>query len=153
MVSIKLTLFSTVLVNSILFGLPINLLAGTPIKSIDSSGNVTYSDKPVSDAKSVSKVVLPPGPSESEINAAKQQAEKNIDTAENIKLPHEQSSKQKKSNNKASQNSTEAEQKVINAGSRKQLPAGTLPKPRPPVERPGINPPPVARPGQGVRGR
>lgn len=59
-----------------------SLPAQTPIKSVDQSGNVTYSDKPTVDAASSTEMQIDAGPTESQIEEAKERSKKTIDSAE-----------------------------------------------------------------------
>lgn len=58
-----------------------NLLAQTPIKSVDSSGNITYSDKAAADAASSSEVRIDTGPTQSQIDEAQKRSQETIDSA------------------------------------------------------------------------
>ncbi|RDH82892.1 MAG: hypothetical protein DIZ80_11530 [endosymbiont of Galathealinum brachiosum] len=141
--------FYKILLGCILITSPVSLFANSPVKSVDSAGNVTYSDKPVAGAQAVTKVPIKAGPSASEIDAAQQQARKNINQAEKIDLTPEPKAKKQAPNKTAS----EEDRPVINAGGSNRK-YGTKPVPRPPINRPGINPPPSnmpARPRAGGR--
>lgn len=128
-----------------------SLLANSPVKSIDKSGNVTYSDKPSADAVSIKKIPLHVGPSKSEIGAAQKQATKNIDAAEKLNLQKKNTS-QKQNPSRAKPEITE---NVIYTGGVSLRPYASKLKPQapikrpeiyPPPQRPGINPPPTLRP-------
>jgi len=150
--STKLYSFFLYLV-AILFIPALALAENSPVKSIDESGHVTYSDNPVENAKNVSKISIEKAPNESEIKAAQQQASQKISTANKIKLPHEV----KKNNNpvkKTPSKKIDSEHNTINSGSSNRWPYGAIPRPlpkppiaRPPGQRQGINPPPANRPG------
>ena len=131
--------------------------ANSPVKSVDAEGNVTYSDKPVPDAKKVSKVSIHPGPSSDEIDAAKQQAEKNISSAKEIDKKNTAEQKKQKHPSKAPETKKQHDDTVIISGTHKRPHYGTKPRPKPPIDRPGINPPtpqhPIARPGGGGGGQ
>lgn len=127
----------------------INLSANSPVKSVDADGNVTYSDKPVSNSATVTKVPIHSGPSDNEIEAARQQAQKNIQTAEQIDASNAAEKKQAALKPKPA---TKPQQKqpdiIINANP--QRPVYGIPPRRPgsrlPLQRPpGTNPPPVHR--------
>lgn len=133
-------LFGTLLV------FPVFLLASTPVKSVDPSGKVTYSDKPVLGAETVSKVPITEGPSSAEIDAAQQQAKDTIKAADKVDASNKVKSEKRKSENKKSDGSSVTEQKVINSGGGRR-PLDKLPiRPKPPIDRPGINPPPTTKP-------
>jgi len=74
--------FSRILITSA-FTLTVaaSLLAQTPIKSVDSSGNVTYSDKATADAASSSEVQIDTGPTQSQIDEAQKRSQKTIESA------------------------------------------------------------------------
>jgi hypothetical protein len=57
------------------------LLAEVPIKSVDQSGNVTYSDKATVDAVSSTEVQINAGPTESQLDEAQKRSEQTIDSA------------------------------------------------------------------------
>ncbi len=78
------------------------LIATELIKSIDQDGNITYSDKPVPGSKHVTTVPIVPAPTESEINEAKQQANKNIDAANKIDKKNKAASIKQKAKKKSS---------------------------------------------------
>lgn len=126
------------------------LTAQTLVKSVDAEGNVTYSDKPVPEAKTVSEISVNPGPGKDEINAAKELADKNISAAQEIR-----SDDKKQSNTTAIKPQT-AQPDNNNSNTQYGVPyRRPLLRPRPPSSRPGIRPPPAnlpARPGGG-RGR
>lgn len=133
----------------LLICMPLSLFANSPVKSIDSAGNITYSEKPLAGAQVITKVPIQAGPSTSEINAAQQQAKENIEQADKIDLNPKPAAKKQSTKPTA----PEVDKQVINAGSANR-PYVTKPKPRPPINRPGINPPakrPVARPQAGGR--
>lgn len=140
--------FFKVVLGCMLIVSPVSLLANSPVKSIDSAGNVTYSDKPVADAQAVTKVPIQTGPSASEIDAAQQQARESIKQADNIDLNSKSTTKK----HKDASTSTEVERQVINAGSRNR-PYATKPKPKPPANKPGINPPAQRPAGPRAGGR
>lgn len=133
------------------------LSENSPVKSIDESGHITYSDKPVENAKDISKIDIKPGPSQAEIKTAQQQANKNINTAKQIELPHEVEKKNKpiiKTPKKELNN----QQNTTNSTTNNRWPYGAIPRPKPPVarppgRRPGINPPPPSRPVNAARHR
>lgn len=79
-----LFLYGTILVSA-----SFSLLAQAPIKSVDQAGNVTYSDKPVVGAKSISSVAIEPGPSDAEVEAAEKRAGKMIKQADQVQIKHE----------------------------------------------------------------
>ena len=133
------------------------LAENSPVKSIDKSGHVTYSDKPVENAKDVSKITIDPGPSQSEIKAAQQQANQNINTAKKIELENKEEKKQKPAK-QASAKEPDNKQNTINSGASNRWPYGAIPRSgapaaRPPGRRPGVNPPPANRPTIGIRHR
>lgn len=134
----KITFISATLLSNILLISPQNLFADGPVKSVDQSGNVTYSDKPVPDAVEVSKVPIIPGPSESEVNAAQQQAEKNITAAKKV----DQKNKEQQAKKKAQQQSSAKEQKGTNTTTQTDQQPNTYPIYYPPRNRaPGHRPP------------
>jgi len=97
------------------------LAANSPVKSIDESGHVTYSDKPAANAETVSKVKIQAGPSETEINSAQQQAKKNINTAKEI--DQKNTAALEKQNKKAKQSTakTEPETKHLSAPTNRNI--------------------------------
>lgn len=141
---------STRLLCGLLLMFPIFVLAVTPVKSVDQSGKVTYSDKPVPGAKTVSKVPLSEGPSSEEIDAAQQQAKETIKAADKVGAVNKAESEIRKSEKKTAKEPSINEQKVINGGSNRKpldkFPVQLPVRPKPPIDRPGINPPPSTRP-------
>lgn len=141
---------STRLLFGSLLVFPVFLLAATPVKSVDQSGKVTYSDKPVPGAKTVSKVPISEGPSSAEINAAQQQAKETIKAADKVDAANKAESENRKSEKKSSEKSSITEQKVINSGGGRKpvdkFPVQLPVQPKPPINRPGINPPPSTQP-------
>jgi len=127
----------------------VNILsADALVKSVDEAGNVTYSDKPVPEAKTVTKVPVHAGPSDSEIDAAKQQAEKNITAAEKIDRQNAAALKKQKHINTPAEASKQGQGEIIISGAnRRPLNGVTIPHP----SRPGINPPPTKRPIAGPK--
>lgn len=142
-------LIVTALLGCILSTAPFKLLANSPIKSVDESGNVTYSDKAPADAVSVKKVPLHAGPSKSEINTAQKQAAKNINTAEKIDLNN--NVVKRKAKPKATAPKTEYQPDVIYSGAARRNPYANKPRPKLPIQRPGINPPPAHPPARRPR--
>lgn len=141
----KSSLSGSVLLSGVLYFVVANILLAGPVKSVDEHGNVTYSDKPVQGAAAVSKVPIVPGPSEAEVNAAEQQADKTIKAAKKISQE-----------NKAAREKKKGEQEKLKAAAdSKQLDTDTTPtsnypyynrhpvRPRPPVYKPR---PPVHKP-------
>lgn len=155
---VKLTTILTCFLSASLLLYAFNLHANSPVKSIDAKGNVTYSDKPVKGAEQVTKIPIQSGPTESEIDAARQQARKNIQAAEEIDASKAANKKQQNAKHHASKkDSVITPDAIIMAPPISPLyrnkpnpPVNNLPSKKPP-ERPGINPPaipshPIARP-------
>jgi hypothetical protein len=116
---------------------PFSVLAdNTLIKSVDASGNVTYSDKPVTNAESVTNIPIQAGPSKGEIEAAKQQAKKDINTADKIKPDNK---------NKSLPQPSPAEEGAVYSGTNSNPPFATKARHHP-AKNPGKNPPPAHRP-------
>ncbi len=160
----KLTL--AFLISSILFFMSTPSQTNSPVKSVDAEGNVTYSDKPVANAKKVTKVPIHKGPSDNEINAAQQQANKNIKAAKQIdeKNAAEKEKRQAKQKaEQAAQTPPPLQPDVIYTGGTRiaRPPYGNRPKPvhpivpipSHPINRPGINPPPANLPSRPRAGR
>jgi len=133
--------------------------ANSPVKSVDESGHVTYSDKPSANAESVSKVKIQAGPSESEINTAQQQANKNISAAKEIDQKNAAALEKQKANKKAEQSTAKVdpETKYLSAPTNRDKYGNKPPRPTHPIKRPGIDPPPsnfpAARPKARAGGR
>lgn len=142
----KSSLFGSVLLSGVLYFVVANVVLAGPVKSVDEHGNVTYSDKPVQGAAAVSKVPIVPGPSEAEVDAAEQQADKTIKAAKKVNQE-----------NKAAQEKKKAEQAKLEATSDSEQSPSSYPyynrhpvRPHPPVHKPrppGYKPrPPGNRP-------
>ncbi len=132
----------------------------SPVKSVDAKGNVTYSDKPVAGAEQVTKIPIHPGPSTEEIETAQQQAQKKIQTAEEITASQEAAKKLNTPPAKPKKEVKKSQPDIILGGSPNRPLYGIypiFPGLRPPTQyplgRPGINPPlttlPIARPQAG----
>lgn len=151
---LKTPFSSALFFSCILLIAPVNSHADPLIKSVDADGNVTYSDTPVANAKTVTKVPILAGPNNSEINAAQQQAEKKINTANKIDKQNADELEKRKARQKQytakKTADTPLQPDVIYTGSSRLNPYVNRPRPRPPINRPGINPPvtiqPVPRP-------
>lgn len=135
-----------------------SLYAQTPVKSVDSAGNVTYSDKPTADAASSSEVPIDASPTESQIEAAKQRADKTRTEADKAQAERKALSSKRESERKeaAREKSAQTPQPIEESSG---YPVYDKPlKPRPPIAKPpgngGDHPaytppgarPPVARP-------
>lgn len=144
-----ITLTGTLFVSSTLLMSPFSWAANSPVKSVDAAGNVTYSDKPIPEAKKTSRVSIQPGPSSNEIDAAQQQAEKNISTAKDI---DKKNAAEQRPANKAPKRQS-SNDTVTSSGTSIQPFYGKKPHHKPIHNKPGINPPkpqhPIARPGAG----
>ena len=158
----KSSLSGSVLLSGVLYFVLVNVVLADPVKSVDEHGNVTYSDNPVQGAAAVSKVPIVPGPSEAEVDAAEQQADKTIKAAKKISQE-----------NKAAREKKKAEQEKLKADSdSKELdtpqqsrypyydrypvrPRPPIHKPRPPGHkpRPPGNRPPVNLPSPRAGGQ
>lgn len=138
---------------------PILSQANSPVKSVDADGNVTYSDQPVSNAKTITKVPIHEGPTNNEINAAQQQAEKNIKTADKIdkqnaaELEKRKAQQKQYTAKKPAASEPPLQPDVIYTGGTRLNPYATRPKQRPPVNRPGIRPPVTIQPIPKARPR
>ena len=145
----KSSLFGSVLLSGVLYFVVANVVLASPVKSVDEHGNVTYSDKPVQGAAAVSKVPIVPGPSEAEVDAAEQQADKTIKAAKKITQENKAAREKKKAEQEKSKAASDAKQlDTAPTGNsyyyppvRPRLPVH---KPRPPGHKPrppGIRPP------------
>lgn len=141
---------------SLLFGIlliaPIYSPANSPVKSVDADGNITYSDQPIANAKTVTKVSIQEGPTNTEINAAQQQAEKNIKAADKIDKQNAEELEKRKAKQKqyTAKKPAAAESPlqpdVIYTGGSRLTPYISKPRPRAPLNRPGIKPPITIQP-------
>jgi len=120
--------------------------AGTIYKSVDESGNVTYSQTPPADIDNVSEIRLQAPPTDDRMEAAQQRHERNLEAAQIL----EQNRKKREQliaeeNRRRSENQRKSRQPVLpdTAGDddRRVYPYYyPYPKPRPPV-KPGPRPP------------
>lgn len=121
-----------------------SLLAAAPIKSVDQSGNVTYSEKPTADAVSSTEMQIDTGPTQNQIEEAKKRSQQIIDSAEKAQAERDALSAERK---KAAEDKAAQTPDVIVIESESGYPAynrrlGS----RPPVATPPIVRPPIARP-------
>ncbi|RLA23463.1 MAG: hypothetical protein DRQ61_03780 [Gammaproteobacteria bacterium] len=139
-----------------LASIPYCLQAETPVKSVDQAGNVTYSDKPVVGAASVSKVPIEPGPSGVEIDAAKQRAGEKIKRADQAQVKRDALTKAQEAERKAEKSSRVTVEKV-EAGGQSYYDNNRFVRPivKPPGDRPDrpVGRPPVNRPSPRATGR
>lgn len=113
--------------------IPVSLFAQGPVKSVDESGNVTYSDRPTSDAVSSTEVSIQPGPSQSEIDAAKQRADQMKEQADQAQAEREAATKKQAMERKATEVRKPEPESVEASG----YPAYKKPaRPTPPIARP-----------------
>ncbi len=131
-----------------------HVVAG-PVKSVDEKGHVTYSDKPVPGAASVSKIPIVDGPSAAEVEAAKQQADNNINAAKKIDKENKAALAKQQAEKKKIPVTTEQKQTETGINTPTGDYYGSNPnynrpahKPRPPINRPRPpgNKPPANRP-------
>ena len=130
----KSSLSGSVLLSGVLYFVVANVVLADPVKSVDEHGNVTYSDKPVQGAAAVSKVPIVPGPSEAEVDAAEQQADKAIKAAKKI----HQENKAAQEKKKAEQAKSESEDASDSEQSSSSYPYyyRNRVRPHPPVHKP-----------------
>ncbi len=130
-----------------------NLQAEAPVKSVDSAGNITYSDKPTADAASSSVVPVDAGPTESQVEAAQQRAEKTSAQADKAQAEREALTNKRASERKqAAQEKSAQMPETIEESSGYPVYDQPL-RPKPPIAKPpgngGDHPaytPPGARP-------
>lgn len=77
-----------------------DLLAQTPIKSIDQAGNVTYSDRATADAVSSTEVEIQPGPSESQVEESEQRLQRTVDQADKAQAERDALAKRREAERK-----------------------------------------------------
>ena len=149
----KSSLFESVLLSGVLYFVVANVVLASPVKSVDEHGNVTYSDKPVQGAAAVSKVSIVPGPSEAEVDAAEQQADKTIKAAKKINQENKAAREKKKAEQEKSKAASDSKQlDTAPTGNSYYYPTRPRPpvlKPRPPGHKPR---PPGNRPAPRAGG-
>ena len=119
-----------------------SLLAETPIKSVDPSGNVTYSDKPTVDAVSSTEVKIDAGPTEGQVEEAKKRSEQTIDSAAQAQAERDkQSRKREAERKKAAQDKTAQTPDIVVIEGESGYPVYNPP--------PGSRPPVAIPPGDG----
>jgi len=142
------------------------LLAGPPMKYVDESGHVIYSDKPVPGAVRSEMVPVAPAPDEEEVKKARERVEKTERMAEEARRAREVREQERE---EAREKAAREEKPVViikEEGGGGYYPEYTNPplnKPRPPGapgHRPGIGPgkpdhpayrPPGARPPVSIQ--
>jgi hypothetical protein len=115
--------------------------AQTPIKSVDKSGNVTYSDKPAEDAVSAKKVPIDPAPAPEQIKAAKERVEKIQEQADAAEKSRKEAEAKRLAEQEAARKREEAKPEVIVI---KEGHSGYPVYNNPPL----ITPPPIQKPPQ-----
>jgi len=130
----KSSLSGSVLLSGVLYFVVANVVLAGPVKSVDEHGNVTYSDKPVQGAAAVSKVPIVPGPSEAEVDAAEQQADKTIKAAEKINQENKAAREKKKAEQAKSKAASDSKQ--LDATPPSSYPYRYPVRPYPPVHKP-----------------
>ena len=134
-----------------------SLHAEIPIKSVDQSGNVTYSDSPTADAVSSTEVQIDAGPSESEVEEAEKRSRQTIDAADEAQAERDAlTAKRDAERKKAAQDRADQAPETVVIGNESGYPAYDPPLgSRPPIAIPPgtgdgaqhpIYTPPVARP-------
>ncbi len=133
--------------------LPFGIASAQPIvKSVDKSGHVTYSDRPIEGASSVSEIEPPPEPSPEEVKAAEERLERLIE--EDAKLEAERK-KAEEARRKEAMERAKSQPKVIVIKEKPNPQPNTYymypprhPGFRPPGQRPpGHHPPGMKPPG------
>jgi hypothetical protein len=171
MFCLKSSSIGSVIISGALFFVIFNAVSAGPIKSVDEQGNVTYSDKPVLGASEVSKVPIIPGPSEAEVDAAQQQADKNINAAKKVDQKNKIAQEKRKAEQAKAKAASDSKQPdtgiTTNTGSGNyngydpyySRPRPPINRPRPPGNKPrppGTRPPvnlPAPRPSPRSGGR
>ncbi len=124
-----------------------NLLAESPIKSIDRADNVTYSDRPTAGAASSTEVQIDAGPTESQVAAAKKRAQKIIESADKAQADRKALVRERQQQReKDAQDNAAQEPDVIGIENENRYPAYYPP----PVSRPPVAIPPGGGPEHPV---
>lgn len=130
-----------------------SLHAEIPIKSVDQSGNVTYSDKPTADAVSSTEVQIDAGPSESQVKEAENRSKQTMNAADKAQAERNALTAERK---KSAENKADRSPETVVIGNESGYPVYNPPLgPGPPIAIPPgtgdgaqhpIYTPPVARP-------
>ena len=124
--------------------LPATLSAQGPIKSLDASGNVTYSDRPTTDAVSSEEIAIEPGPTEEQIEAAKERTDRLQNQADEARSQRESLSQQRAAEQESRpKKEVESEPETVKPSGYygTVLPGSPPVRPQPPIARPPINRP------------
>ncbi len=132
-----------------------SLHAEIPIKSVDQSGNVTYSDRPTADAVSSTEVQIDAGPTESQVKEAENRSQQTMNAADKAQAERDAlTAKREAERKKAAENKADRSPETVVIGNESGYPVyNPPPGSKPPVAiPPGNGPqhpiytPPVARP-------